>query len=149
VYDRESNLGEDVYYMVYAVDSLKERSGAATNFLRHSTQSPAASVLNKVYVVPNPLIVTNGLRSGSSQNGDFTDRIGFYGLTKRCTIRIFSYSGQLITTLEHNSPSTEGYQKEYFQLSRNNQIIASGVYFFTVDDHETGRRSTGKFVIIH
>lgn len=149
VYDRESNLGEDVYYMVYSVDSLKERSGAATNFLRHSTQSPAASVLNKVYVVPNPLIVTNGLRSGSSQNGDYTDRIGFYGLTKRCTIRIFSYSGQLITTLEHNSPSTEGYQKEYFQLSRNNQIIASGVYFFTVDDHETGRRSTGKFVIIH
>ena len=149
VYDRESNLGEDVYYMVYSVDTLGQRSGIATNFIRHTTQSPAALSLGKVYVVPNPLIVTNGLRSGSSQNGDYTDRIGFYGLTKQCTIRIFSYSGQLITTIEHNTPSTEGFQREYFQISRNNQIIASGVYFFTVDDHATGKRSTGKFVIIH
>ena len=61
-----------------------------TNLTGHTTQAPAAAALTKVYVVPNPLIVTNGIRGGSSNNGEFTDRIAFYGLTKKCTIRIFS-----------------------------------------------------------
>ena len=69
--------------------------------------------------------------------------------TKKCTIRIFSYSGQLVRTLEHDTPETEGYSHEWFQITRNNQILASGVYFFTVDDAATGKRATGKFVIIH
>ena len=148
LYDRESNIGEDVYYIVYSVDTLGLKSGI-TNLTGHTTQAPAALQLGKVYVVPNPLIVTNGIRSGSSLNGEFTDRIAFYGLTKKCTIRIFSYSGQLVRTLEHDTPETEGYSHEWFQITRNNQILASGVYFFTVDDAATGKRATGKFVIIH
>jgi hypothetical protein len=148
LYDRESNIGEDVYYIIYSVDSAGTRSGI-TNLRGHTTQAPAALSLGKVYVVPNPLIVTNGIRSGSSLNGDFTDRIAFYGLTKKCTIRVFSYSGQLVRTFEHDTPDTEGYSHEWFQLTRNNQRLASGIYFFTVDDAATGKRSTGKFVIIH
>jgi hypothetical protein len=147
VYDKESNLGEDAYYIVYSVDALGQRSGV-TNFARHATQSPAALTLEKVWVTPNPLILTRG-GQGSSINGEFTDKIGFMGLTKKCTIRIFSYSGQLIHTIEHDTPPTSGYEQEWFQITRNNQMMASGIYFFTVDDAATGKRITGKFAVIH
>jgi hypothetical protein len=98
-----------------------------------------------VYVIPNPLIVTSGL-SGSDPSGEIGDRIQFVGLTKRCTIRIFSYTGQLINTIEHNS---ETYGNPWYQLSINNQIIASGVYYFVVEDRESGAMSSGKFIVIH
>ncbi len=147
LYDHDSNAGEDVYYAIHSVDALGGRSGM-TNMTLHNTQAPAALSLDKVWVVPNPLIVTNGA-VGTSTGGDFNDKIGFFGLTKKCTIRIFSYGGSLIQTIEHDTPPTTGYSQEWFQITRNNQLMASGVYFFTVDDAATGKRATGKFVIIH
>ncbi len=144
VIDPESNLGDNVAYAVVSVDQLGGRSGM-TNMKTHETQAPPAQTLGKVYVIPNPLIVTSGL-SGSDPSGEIGDRIQFVGLTNRCTIRIFSYTGQLILTREHDR---ETYGNPWYQLSINNQIIASGVYYFVVDDRETGARSKGKFVVIH
>jgi len=145
VSDYASDLGVEVYYAVYSVDSLGHKSGF-TNMTEHTTQAPSVQTLGKVYVIPNPLVVTNG-RTGSAQGGDVSDQIGFFGLTKKCTIRIFSFSGQLIQTINHDS---DGYSDvSWFQISRNHQMIASGVYFFTVEDAATGKRAKGKFVIIH
>jgi hypothetical protein len=144
VYDVESNLGEVYNYMVISIDSLGGKSGM-TNITQHETSAPAAKTLGKVYVVPNPLIVTNNL-GGDDPNGEVTDRVQFMGLTKRCTIRIFSYSGQLINTIEHEA---DKFNNPWYQITRNNQMLASGVYFFVVDDLDTGARSHGKFVIIH
>jgi hypothetical protein len=126
-----------------SVDSLGNRSGK-TNMTLHETQLPAAASLERVYVVPNPLIVTSGF-TGASPEGDINDRLGFFGLPKRATIRIFSYSGQLVNTIEHNS---DNYSVAWYQVTRNNQKLASGVYFFTVDDDQ-GKRVQGKFVVIH
>jgi hypothetical protein len=142
--DPESNLGDNVAYAVVSVDQLGGKSGM-TNLTTHETQAPAAETLGKVYVIPNPLIVTSGL-SGSDPVGEIGDRIQFVGLTKRCTIRIFSYTGQLIMTREHDR---ETYGNPWYQLSINNQIIASGIYYFVVEDRETGARSSGKFAVIH
>ncbi len=144
ILDPDSDLGENVAYAVVSVDTEGGRSGK-TNLIRHETQAPPMETLERVYVVPNPLFVTSGL-SGSDPRGEITDRIQFMGLTKRCTIRIFSYTGQLIKTIEHDR---ETYGNPWYQLSINNQIIASGVYFFVVEDHETGDRANGKFVVIH
>jgi hypothetical protein len=116
-----------------------------TNLTTHETQAPPAETLGKVYVIPNPLIVTSGL-SGSDPGGEIGDRIQFVGLTKRCTIRIFSYTGQLIRTIEHEQ---ETFGNPWYQLSINNQIIASGVYYFVVEDRESGAISNGKFAVIH
>lgn len=143
VYDTSSNLGDFYYYAVVSVDSLGGKSGM-TNITQHETQAPAVESLGKVYVVPNPLVVTSSL-SGSDPYGEVTDKVQFMGLTKKCTIRIFSYSGQLINTIEHDRDT---YGHPWYQISRNNQILASGVYFFVVED-ESGTRSRGKFVIIH
>ena len=143
VHDLESNVGEFLSYAVVSVDSLGVRSGM-TNITRHETQAPAAARLGKVYVVPNPLVVTSGL-TGSDPAGEITDRIQFMGLPKRCTIRIFSYAGQLINTIEHNRDT---FGNPWYQITRNNQVLASGVYFFVVED-ENGARASGKFVVIH
>ena len=144
ILDVDSNLGDEVAYAVVSVDELGGRSGR-TNLTIHETQAPPAETLGKVYVVPNPLFVTSGL-SGTDSGGDISDRIQFMGLTSRCTIRIFSYTGQLVQTIEHER---ESYGDPWYQLTINNQIIASGVYYFVVEDHITGERANGKFVVIH
>ena len=143
VEDPTSTLLEAYYYAVVSVDLQGGRSGM-TNLTLHETQLPAAPTLEHVYVVPNPLIVTSGF-TGASPGGDIHDRLGFFGLPKRATIRIFSYSGQLVNTIEHASDS---YSIAWYQITRNNQFLASGVYFFTVDDDQ-GNRTKGKFVVIH
>lgn len=142
VTDVESNLGDFVAYAVVSVDSLGERSGMQV--LRHETQAPSVQTLGKVYVVPNPLVVTSGLQ-GSDPAGEITDRVQFMGLPAKCTIRIFSYAGQLINTIEHDRDT---FGHPWYQISRNTQVVASGVYFFVVEDDQ-GRRSHGKFVVIH
>ena len=144
ILDVESNLGDEVAYAVVSVDEEGGKSGM-TNLTVHTTQAPPAEQLGKVYVVPNPLIVTSGL-SGTDTGGDITDRVQFMGLTSRCTIRIFSYTGQLVQTIEHDEAS---YGDPWYQLTFNNQIVASGVYYFVVEDHATGDTSNGKFVVIH
>jgi hypothetical protein len=142
--DTLSNIGDNVAYSVVSVNEMGGRSGM-TNMIVHETQPPAVESLGKVYVIPNPLFVTSGL-SGSDPSGEIGDRIQFVGLTERCTIRIFSYTGQLINTIEHNQ---DRFGHNWYQISRNNQIIASGVYYFVVEDKESGQRANGKFVVIH
>ena len=141
--DTASILGDYYYYAVVSVDSLNGRSGM-TNMTTHVTQAPPVPTLGKVYVVPNPLIVTNGRGNASDPNGEVTDRLQFFGLTAHCTIRIFSYSGQLIQTIVHDG----GFNNPWYQISRNSQLLASGVYYFVVED-VSGAMAHGKFVIIH
>jgi hypothetical protein len=141
--DTASILGEYYSYAVVSVDSLGGRSGM-TNMVTHVTQAPPVPALGKVYVVPNPLIVTNGRGSAYDPNGEVTDRLQFFGLTAHCTIRIFSYSGQLIQTIVHDGE----FNNPWYQISRNNQLLASGVYYFVVED-VSGARAHGKFVIVH
>ena len=147
VRDANSNINESYYYSVVSVDSLGGRSGM-TNLTFHTTQAPAANTMTKVYAVPNPLFVTSRIGGGVAQSGggNINDKIGFYGLPNHATVRIFSYSGQLISTINHE---VDSYTVEWFQVTRNNQRLASGVYYFTVDDNITGKRSWNKFVIIH
>jgi hypothetical protein len=143
--DTTSLLSENYYYAVISMDSLGGKSGM-TNVTYHATQKGAVAHLGgRLYVAPNPLILTSSF-GGSTKQGDIKDEIGFYGLPQHSTIRIFSYSGQLVGTIEHNSNT---YSNEWFQISKNNQRIASGVYFYIVEDHDEGTRATGKFVIIH
>lgn len=149
VIDPESNLGDNVAYAVVSVDQLGGRSGM-TNLTTHQTQAPPAETLGKVYVIPNPLIVTSLTRGaqGFDPGGEIGDKVQFVGLTRRCTIRIFSYTGQLIQTIEHEEHPF-GFGNPWYQLSINNQIIASGIYYFVVEDRETGATSSGKFAVIH
>lgn len=139
IIDPATVVGESHYYSVLSVDASGRKSGR-TNTSLHQTQLGGTDVLETVYAVPNPFIV----QSGFGGAGRPESKIGFYNLPKKCTIRILSYSGQLVETLEHDSGD---YSTEYFQVTRNNQLIASGVYFFVVESPD-GKRSHGKFVVI-
>ena len=95
--------------------------------------------MNKVYVVPNPFFVSSGFEGFGQENA-----VGFYGLPAKCTIRIYSYAGQLVETIEHDEPV---FSTAWFQVTRNRQDIASGVYLFVVTTPE-GDQTTGKFIIV-
>lgn len=139
IIDANTRVGESFYYSVLSVDKNGNKSGR-TNMTYHETQIGGSEKLGKIYVVPNPFIV----RSGFSGVDGADDKIGFYNLPKICTIRIFSYSGQLIETIEHNSGL---YSTAWFRTTRNDQNIASGLYFYVVKTPD-GKTTNGKFVVI-
>lgn len=92
-------VGEFRYYAVTSVDEYGNQSGK-TNIIKFQKNIAPVPVLGEVYVVPNPFIQSSGF-AGEGEDR----RIGFYGLPNTCTIRIFSYSGQLIDTIEHDVAS--------------------------------------------
>ncbi|MFA6540061.1 MAG: T9SS C-terminal target domain-containing protein [Bacteroidota bacterium] len=141
--DADTRVGESFYYSLVSVDIHGNRS-ARTNVALHQTQIGGTEDLEPVYVVPNPFIVRSGFAGTTAGGNDANDKLGFYNLPKHCIIRIFSYSGQLVQTIHHD---TELYSTEWLQVTRNNQVSASGVYFYVVET-PGGKRNHGKFVII-
>ena len=139
VVDPEPSVGESFYYSVVSVDENGRKSGR-TNVSRFETQLGSVAELGEVYVVPNPFVVGSDFGGANSSSL----RIGFYGLPAEATIRIYSFSGQLVQTIEHDSPT---YSVAYLQETRNDQRLASGVYFYVVTTPE-GQQTRGKFVII-
>jgi hypothetical protein len=70
--------------------------------------------------------------------------IRFIHLPPQCTIRIFSLTGDIVTTLYHDDP-VRG-ELDWNLLSESGRAIASGLYVFSVES-DYGRQ-VGKFVII-
>jgi hypothetical protein len=107
----------------------------------------AKTDMDRIRVVPNPYIITN---SWEPQNPYTTGRgerqLHFTHLPRRCTIRIFSVRGQLVTTLEHDSPLEDG-TEIWNMLSKDNLEISYGIYIYHVTAEGVGER-TGKFVVM-
>lgn len=137
--DASYRVGETRYYAVTAFDENGIESGK-TNITEHEKNIGAVEQMSKIYAVPNPFV----LKSGFEGTGEVDDKIGFYKLPRRCTIRIYSYAGQLVEKIEHDDPV---YSTAWFQVTRNGQDIASGVYFYVVTTPE-GKQSSGKFIVI-
>ena len=137
--DQNFKLGETRFYSVVSVDEFGNMSGR-TNITRHKKNVGSVQKMQDVFVVPNPFKIESGF--GGEQG--YEDAIGFYGLPEKCTIRIFSYAGQLVQMIEHNDPV---YTTEWFQVTRNSQEIASGVYLYVITTPD-GDKKSGKFIII-
>ncbi len=137
--DPDFKVGERRYYSVTSVDVNGNQSGR-TNIIEFQKNIGSVETFGAIHAVPNPFRVNSGFEGG----GETTGQIGFYGLPSRCTIRIFSYAGQLVETIEHDQPI---YSVAWFQVTRNRQEIASGIYFYVVTTPE-GEQTTGKFVVI-
>jgi hypothetical protein len=137
--DQSLTIGEAAWYSITSEDANGNRSGR-TNMTLFQKNIGAVSKMKKVYAVPNPFFG----KSGFTGNGNVNQEIGFYGLPVRCTIRIFSFAGNLVETIEHDENS---YSVPSFQVSKNGQEIASGIYFFVATTPE-GDKYSGKFVVI-
>ena len=141
IIDSQTTVGESQWYAVTSVDGLGNESGK-TNLSYVTARLGPADELTEIHAVPNPFYLNSGFASGGA--GNSAQQIGFYGLPERATIEIYSYGGQLVDTIEHDAAQ---YSTPWFQVTRNDQEIASGVYFFVVRTPD-GATFRGKFVVI-
>ncbi len=136
--DENFRLGDSRYYTITSVDDQGRESGKS-NITFHTKNVAAKEKLTDVHAVPNPFISKSGLEGIGME-----DAIGFYGLPEKCTIKIYSYAGQLVEKIDHDA---DKFSTAWFQVTRNRQDIASGVYVYVVETPE-GERTTGKMIVI-
>ncbi|MFN3694769.1 MAG: hypothetical protein ACK4UV_07155, partial [Ignavibacterium sp.] len=108
----------------------------------------AKSRLDNIYVVPNPYVGASSIEPGNrlpdKNRGE--RRIYFENLPPKCTIRIFTLSGELVTTLEHESGFDNG--REFWNLlNRDGFSVAYGIYLAHIDAPGIGEKII-KFALI-
>jgi hypothetical protein len=107
----------------------------------------AKNQLTNIRVVPNPYIAGASweprLVFGSGR-GD--RRIDFIHLPAKCTIRIYTLSGKLVKTIEHESSVLDG-TESWNLVSDDGMDVAYGVYVYHVDATDIGKY-IGKFALI-
>jgi hypothetical protein len=108
----------------------------------------ASSRLDMIYVVPNPYVGLNEIEPANPLPGQTRGerRIYFENLPPQCTIRVFTLSGDLVQTIQHDTGWDNG--REYWNLlNRDGFSIAYGVYVAHIDAPGIGEKIT-KFAII-
>ena len=107
----------------------------------------ARTQLDKIAVVPNPYIVAASWEPRHQyQSGRGPRKIDFINLPNKCTIKIFTISGYLVTSILHDSINENG-TESWNLLSDDNLEISYGIYLYHVDAPDIGEH-TGKFAII-
>ena len=95
--------------------------------------------LEKIKVVPNPYIVASGMNETR-----YSKRMAFTKLPEKCTIKIYTISGEHIRTLEHDDTFLSS---EFWDLrTENNQEISPGLYIYTVE--ADGQKHISKFAVV-
>ncbi len=155
--DSSANLinGWKVYYTVAVLDRL---SGELGDLLGSGVQAraPIFSLANvvvprsdalalgdrqtlKIRVVPNPFMAQAAWDISATEK-----RVQFINLPGRCTIRVFTLSGNLVNVVQHTDGSGTA---NYNLRNRFGEPIASGIYYYVVTD-PGGKKDTGKFIVV-
>ncbi|MCB5250444.1 MAG: hypothetical protein LHW49_04710 [Candidatus Cloacimonetes bacterium] len=125
----------------------------------------AQANMDNIYVVPNPYRGSSKFdgRRNKDEKGDKSRRIWFVNLPEKCNIQIYTLAGDLVAEFDHNGEHPEDVISvskaidsgiaasgihSWDLLTKNNQILASGVYLFSVKDATTGKVKVGKFAVI-
>lgn len=152
--------------------------GDEVNNLASLESSPLASMErifpgtpgNNGFENGDPFVYPNPYYAGASWEGSSTleeDRkVMFANLPDECEVRIYTVAGDLVDEFVHNkdysggdirwfdtySDTTNtkfsGGEHAWDLLSRDNQIIARGIYLFSIKDLSSGKIFKGKFVVI-
>ena len=119
----------------------------------------------QVGVYPNPYYVS-AIWDGSGTKKEVTRKLYFYNLPSKCTIQIWTLAGDLVQTLSHDAATYTGSDIEWFKtygsdnvkfsggehawdlITKDNQAVATGLYYFTVKDQSSGDIKKGKFLIV-
>ena len=125
-----------------------------------STVADATVSKAPVYVYPNPYRHDGGYLEGAFEGNeaqkrdkaiDRTRAINFANLPANCTIRIYSLDGDLVRELEHRAdhPSDpDASHEEWNLITRNTQLVVSGLYYWAVENNDTGEIQVGKLAIV-
>ena len=101
---------------------------------------PSEEDLNEITVVPNPYIVHSDFNETQ-----YKKKIRFTHLPKKCTITIFTVTGEKVRKLNHDH-ATDG--NTWWDLrSYNNQEVAPGLYIYVVETPE-GDKKIDKFAVV-
>jgi len=125
------------------------RSGEYFEFVTESPRldkDKAKSDLDEIAVVPNPYVGMASWEPVTNDVGRGERRVYFINLPAQCTIRIYTISGHLVQTLEHNTSAANG-QEPWNLISKDGMNVAYGVYIFHVDAPGTGEK-IGRFALI-
>ncbi len=107
----------------------------------------AKNELDLIAVVPNPYRIAasweppNRFKSGRGER-----RLSFIHLPPQCTIRIYTVSGQLVDTIEHDKGIADGVAT-WDLVSKDGMDISYGLYIYHVDAPGIGEK-IDKFAII-
>ncbi|RKY60226.1 MAG: hypothetical protein DRP96_05945, partial [Candidatus Neomarinimicrobiota bacterium] len=156
--DTNVNRGVSYYYAVTAVDDGTQNTDGlfpgqkleSSRFVNR-TGLPAIpfkgglNVSDKVRIVPNPATIDGG---GLNFPGR-PDVILFARLPYKCTLKIFTETGDLVTVIEHFGTD----QEEWNQRNDANQYVSSGLYILAVtnavdEDGNSLAEQFEKFVIV-
>ena len=110
-----------------------------------STFNPAtttAANMQRIHTVPDPYYVSNALETNANNKV-----LNFVNLPAQAIVRIYSVSGVLVNVLTHNDP-TGGGILTWNLRNRNNQFVASGVYFYHVEAPD-GKTKIGRFTVVN
>ncbi len=111
-------------------------------------ESLAKSDLDKISVVPNPYVVSNEFEPVNYYDQGRGDRaLHFVNLPIKCTIRIYTLSGQLVDVIEHHTDIYGRGEVTWDMMSKENMDIGFGVYVYHVDAGKLGTK-IGKFAVI-
>ncbi len=121
---------------------------------------------NEPYAYPNPYYGEAAWEGRASVRPE-DRRLMFANLPAKCLVKVFTASGDLVDQFRHESttaPTSDAWFRAFSDpskpyefsggehpwdlLSQNAQIIAPGLYQFSVEDLESGKTTVGKFVII-
>lgn len=105
----------------------------------------AEKSLDNIYVVPNPYVaysLTEQPGRTAEKRGD--RELQFRNLPPRCTIRIYTLTGELVQKIEKDDNSSTAY---WDLLSYEGQRLAYGVYIYHVDVPDVGEK-IGRIALI-
>ncbi len=157
-------LPSQVYYFAVTtfdfgypfIDVEPLESGILVNATLVYPLESAKEVVEKgldVVVAPNPWKISeteNYIRMGwQDGDGPFDERITFFNLPAKCTIRIYTLDGDLVKEIIHDKDESDGGAtvESWNMVSKNTQKIVSGIYLFSVESAD-GRMQVDKFVVI-
>ncbi len=98
--------------------------------------------LKDIRVVPNPFYFSSD-RDNLRFLGE-PDKIMFYNIPGKCTIKIYTERGDLIQTLEHTDGSGDA---AWLSVTSSRQVVVSGIYIAHIETPD-GQSINKKFIII-
>lgn len=138
--DATISLGGEYYYAVTSIDTRNVESWM-TNRNEEGIRAAREPVdnTNTVRVFPNPFKLSSGFPNPNQAND-----IVFTNLPAKCTIRVYTSSGELVKEISRDNPNSG--EEVWNQLSDARQRTAPGIYFWTVSS-DVGT-ATGTLLIV-
>jgi hypothetical protein len=136
------NFGDYVFSPVTRQFAAVGSSIVVKYDVNNEIQASSQETLAKVHTVPDPYYVTSAYEATTTNK-----QIKFVNLPAVATIRIYSVSGVLVRVLKAETTSFSG-EVTWDVRNRNNQFVASGVYFYHVTA-ENGESTVGRMTIVN